>query len=63
MKFTDKETFTTRICEICGHHVGRGYDHSKCSKAKKEKYSGANLKKAKKILSKINIDYLSKTKT
>lgn len=60
MKFTDKVTFTTRVCEICGNHVGRGYDHSKCSKAKQEKYSDAKLKKAKKILSKENIDYLSK---
>jgi len=64
MKFKDSETFSTRVCEICGGHVGMGYDHSECSKVKKEKYAGANERKnPKKRLYKSNIDYFCKTYT
>lgn len=40
-------------CEICGDHIGAGFDHSECAKIKREAYGDSNEnKKPKKKLSK-----------
>jgi hypothetical protein len=47
----------TRVCEICDEHIGRGYDHTECSKIKKELYgSSLEAKNPKKKLSKKALD-------
>ena len=33
------------VCEICGDHIGNGFDHEECSKLKKEIYGGKNENK------------------
>lgn len=50
-----------RVCEICGDHIGLGYDHSECSKAKKELYGDScENKKPKKKMDKKSVEYLSR---
>lgn len=61
MKFNPTDSCVTTVCEICGEHIGNGFDHSECSELKKEMYKDLKVKsEAKKKLSKKSIDYLSK---
>lgn len=61
---TDKESMT-KICSICGEHIGMYYNHAECSLMKKEIYGDSKEnKKPKKKLSKKAVNdygkYLSK---
>ena len=52
MNFNGKY-FITRECSICGEHIGNGFGHWECAKAKKEMYGdSAENKNPRKKLSK-----------
>lgn len=59
------EEAITKICSICGEHIGMYYDHTECSLIKKEIHGDSNEnKKPKKKLSKKAVksyaNYMSK---
>lgn len=57
----DNYELRTGLCSICGEHIGAGFDHVECSKAKKEIYGDSNENKhPKKKISKKQTDYFGK---
>jgi len=58
MRLENKESYT-KICSICGEHIGMGFNHEECSKAKKEIYGDSHENKhPKKRLEKNNIEWI-----
>ncbi len=59
-KLSNKFTFPVG-CPICGKHIGRGFDHSACSKQKKELSKLYKLKTTTRRLTEKCLDYFSKS--
>ena len=52
---------TFHICSICGDHIGMGYDHTECSKIKKEELGrDSENKNPVKKLSKKQLAFLAR---
>ena len=59
MNLYGKDEIFTRECEVCGDHIGVGYNHAQCSVIKQARYADVKHRSAPKKLDNKQADYMA----